>query len=234
MSMSHRPSVEPEPTHQDSRPTAPAGGEATSRRAFVRTVGLGAAALGAAAATGGTLTGTAGAQTAGSSTPPDLSSGDVALLQFLQSITLAGEQTLATAAKSPLLASTIAETTRGFSRNHRDQAVAIGALLSKDNVIAEPNPTLLAGALAQIEAATVERQLLTVMATLEEQLAATMLAAMGEAQSFLVAGPVAAVLAVVGQQAATFGDAAGEPIDEWIPTFASTDGALSPGAYPVG
>ena len=233
MSMSHRPTVEPSPTRSDPVPAPPARRETTSRRGFVRTVGLGAAALGAAAATGATLTGVAGAQAAGPSKPPDLSSDDVALLRFLQSITLAGEQALSTAAESPLLASTIAETVRGFSRNHRDQALTIGSLLSKENVITKPNPTLLSGVLAQIDAAAAERQLLGVMAAFEEQLAATMLAAMGEAQSFVVAGPVATVLAVVGQQAATFGDAAGQPIDEWLPTFATTDGALSQGAYPV-
>jgi len=214
MSMSPRHPVDP----VDDRAEAPAAPEMPSRRRFVRNVGMGAAALGAAAVTGATLAGTASAQATTQTTPPELEPSDVALVQFLQSISLAGESGLATAAEKPGLAGGLAEELRGFSRNHAAQAKALGALLSETDAITAANPKLLTQLDGQISGATTQAALLGVLLTFEEQVSATMLQAMGEASSWLVATPIASALPVVGQMAAAIG---------------TTDGALTPAAYPA-
>jgi hypothetical protein len=226
MSMSPRHPVDPaaEPTEAD---TAPAS---ASRRRFVRNVGLGAAALGAVAVTGTAITGVATAQT---EEPPELDAADVGLLQFLQSLSLAGEQGLATAAGKTYLATPTAEELRDFSRHHAAQADAITALLPETDVITAPNPTMLAELEGAVDGAADEPALLGVLLTFEEDLAATMLQAMSTAESFLVAGAVAKILPIVGQQAAALGTLADAPLTEWLPAFGSTDGAFTPAAYPT-
>lgn len=228
MSMSPRHPVDP----VDDRAKSPAAPASPSRRQFVRSVGLGAAALGAAAAAGTALSGTASAQTAATE-PPELSPSDIALVQFLQSISLAGEDGLATAATKPGIVGQLAEEIRGFSRNHAAQAKALGGLLSKENAITAPNPRLLAQLDGQINGTGDQAALLGVLLAFEEQVAATMLQAMGDAQSWLVATPVASALPIIGQQAAALGSAADKPIADWLPAFGTTDGALTPAAFPA-
>ena len=205
---------------------------ATSRRRFVRNVGLGAAAVGAVAVAGGALTQVASAQTA-SSEVPELEPADIALVQWLQGLSLAAEDGLTTASQAPVLTAANRSTVQAFVRHHRDQAAALGALLQEDEVVTTPNPRLLTELNGQVQGAASEEALLTVLQTFEERLAATMLAAVGTADAFWVAGAVASATAVVGQQAVTFGNAADLPIDEWLPPFATTDGAFTQAAYPV-
>ncbi len=207
------------------------GPASTSRRQFVRTVGLGAAALGAAAVTGATLTGVASAQTA--TEPPDLSTADQELVLFLQSISLAGEEGLNTAAEASYLQSEVAEDVRTFSRHHGTQATALAGLLPATDVETLPNQVLLGELVNDINGATNQQELLLVLLAFEERVSATMLAAMGEAQSFIVAGTVASALPVVGQQAAAIGSIAGLPMTDWLPVVGSTDDALDPADYPV-
>ena len=229
MSMSPRHPVDP----VDDRAEAPAAPASPSRRRFVRNVGLGAAALGAAAATGTALTDVASAQATGATDPPDLSASDIALVQFLQSVSLAGKDGLATAADKPGLASGLAEELRTFSRHHGTQATTLGTLLSEENNIAAANPKLIAQLDGKVNGAGDQAALVDVLLEFEEQVSATMLQAMGQAQSFVVSGPVGSALAVIGQQAAALGSAAGKPIGDWLPAFGSTDGALTPAAYPA-
>jgi hypothetical protein len=78
-----------------------------------------------------------------------------------------------------------------------------------------------------------EAALLGVLLTFEDDLAATMLVAIGEAQSFVVSGAIARIQPIVGQQAAAFGALNGTPITEWLPAFGSTDGAFPAADYPA-
>ena len=228
MSMSPRHPVDP----VDDRAEAPAAPASPSRRRFVRNVGVGAAALGAVAATGAALSDVASAQTTATN-PPDLSAADISLVQFLQSVSIAGQKGLLTAAGKSVLTSTLNEEVRTFARHHATQAVTLGTLLSKENNITAANPKLLAQLNGQVNGASDQAALLNVLLTFEEQVSATMLQAMGEAQSFLVSGAVGSALAVVGQQAAALGSAAGKPIGDWLPAFGSTNGALTPAAFPT-
>lgn len=203
-----------------------------SRRRFMRNVGLGAAALGAAAVTGTALAEVASAQTSGAEAP-ELSAADVALLQFLQSISIAAEEGLSASAEKTFLQTEISEQLRQYSRHHRTQADAIGALLPEDDAITTPNARLLGEITSNVDRAGDQAALLGVLITLEEDLAATMLEAVGTAQSFLVSGAVATIQPIVAQQAAALGSANDAPIDQWLPAFGTTDGALAPSAYPA-
>jgi hypothetical protein len=204
-----------------------------SRRRFMRNVGLGAAALGAAAVTGTALAETASAQSSGATEAPDLPAADVALLQFLQSISIAAEEGLAASADKAYLQTEIGEQLRQYSRHHRTQAAAIGALLPEADAITAPNARLLGEITSNVDRAADQAALLAVLVTLEEDLAATMLEAIGTAESFLVSGAVATIQAIVAQQAAALGSANDAPIDQWLPAFGTTDGALAPSAYPA-
>ena len=202
-----------------------------SRRRFMRNVGMGAAALGAAAVTGTALAEVASAQT--TATAPELSAADVSLLQFLQSLSLATEDGLQAAAEATYLQTELREEIRLFSRHHRDQAVAIGALLSKTDAITTPNAKLLGEITTNTGRATDQASLVAVLLTLEEDLAATMLEAIGNAESFLVSGAVATIQPIVAQQAAALGSVNDAPIDQWLPAFGTTTGAFAQSAYPV-
>lgn len=227
MSMSPRLPVDP----AEDRLDAPVGSTTTTRRRFVRNVGLGAAALGAVAVTGGALTQMASAQ--GEAEPPDLDPSDIALVQWLQSLCLAARDGLTTASRATFLQSETKSMVETFARHHRDQAAALGALLPKEAAVTTSNPKLLAELNGRVDGAASESAMLDVLLDFEERLSATMLAAVGDADLFVVAGTIAAAMAVVGQQAAAFGHTAAKPIDSWLPTFATTDGAYTQAAYPV-
>ena len=214
MSMSPR-----QPVDQVADGTEPVPASA-SRRRFMRNVGMGAAALGAAAVTG-------------TATAPELPAADVTLLQFLQSLSLAAEDGVKAAADKTYLQTELREEIRLFSRHHRDQAAAIGALLSATDAITTPNAKLLGEITSNADKATDQASLVAVLLTLEEDLAATMLDAIGKAESFVVSGAVATIQPIVAQQAAALGSANNAPIDQWLPAFGTTTGAFAPSAYPV-
>jgi hypothetical protein len=95
------------------------------------------------------------------------------------------------------------------------------------------NSTLQAQIDGNVAAAANEAALLAVVQTLEENLSSTMLAALGQAQSWHVAEQIATVCPVNGQQAAAIGFDAGQPTSQWLPAFASTTGAFAQAAFPV-
>jgi hypothetical protein len=228
MSMSPRHPVD---QVADGAEPAPAS---ASRRRFVRNVGLGAAALGAVAVTGTALSEGASAQSSGSAaTPPDLGPADVALAQFNQSLLLAAAEGLSKAAEATYLESETREEIRLFSRHHTTQAAAVGALLAEAQQITTPNPKLLADIESAAGGAADQVALLSALQKIESNLAATMLAGIGQAQLFLVAEAMATVQPVLGQQAAALGSAANQDIGQWLPAFGTTDGAYTPAAYPV-
>ena len=101
-------------------------GTAPSRRGFMRTVGLGAAAVGAIAVTGAALTDVVGAATPDAS----ISATDAELLTFLSSLEFAAEKSLYSAAEVAYLSAPTAQRLRQFARLHHDQAVALKAILA--------------------------------------------------------------------------------------------------------
>jgi hypothetical protein len=227
MSMSPRQPVD---QVADGAEAAPAS---ASRRRFVRNVGLGAAALGAVAVTGTALSGVASAQAGAATEPPELDAADVARVEFLQSLSLAAEAVLTTAAAKTFLQPEIREDVRLYSRHHANQAETLGGLLTKDEQITAPNAKLVGEMAPRVDGAGDQTALLTVLMEFEQNLAATMLATIGEAESWIVAETVATVQPIVGQQAAALGSANDLPISQWLPAYATTDGAFAQSAYPV-
>jgi hypothetical protein len=236
MSMSPHTEIEP-------LAGAPAEAEVTSRRSFVRGAALGAAVFGAAAAAGVSLASGAGASemtssgsgsSSAASSEASLSAVDAELLLFLQGISLAAQQALQSASETTFLSSTYAERLREFARHHRDQAARLGKLQPTDVAAATPaNPTLLAQMNSKIGGAGSQSALLGVVAAYEENLSATFIQALGQADHFTVAEAIAGCAPILGQQAASFGADAGEPQGTWLPAFAPTTGALTQSAYPI-
>ncbi|MBU6330455.1 MAG: hypothetical protein KGR18_10955 [Acidobacteria bacterium] len=221
-----------------------ASGAVSSRRSFVRTVALGAAALGAAAATGTALASAAGASesmtsssggaSAAGSAEATLSAADTQLLLFLHGVSTAAQQALQAGADQSYLTSTYAERLREFSRHHRDQAARLAKLLPTDVAATSvANPSLLAQMNGRIGGAGSQTALLGVVAEYEETLSATFIDALAEAEHFTVAEAIAGCAPILGQQAASLGADAGEPQPQWLPAFAPTTGALTPAAFPI-
>ena len=127
----------------------------------------------------------------------------------------------------------MAETLNSFSRNHNQHAITLAGLLGDTDVISDPNPKLLSEIQIKVDASRDTAALLDAVGTFEENLSATFLVAMGDAESWILAGSVATMLPIIGQMAAAVGSITGAPISDWLPAFGSTDGALSPAAYPA-
>jgi len=225
MSMSPRQPVE---EVADGAEVAPAS---ASRRRFVRNVGLGAAALGAVAVTGTSLAGVASAQSEGEGS--ELDPADVALVQFLQSVSLAAEKGLTLAGDATYLEPELREEVRIYARHHANHAETLGGLLTEEELITDPNARLLDEISGQVSGSADQAVLLDVLLGFEQSVAATLLAGVGEAGSWRVSETIATLQPIVAQQAAALGSANGVAIDEWLPTFATTDGALAPNAYPA-
>jgi len=227
--------------------TSPAGPPnetaVTSRRSFVRGAALGAAVFGAAAATGVSIASGAGASemtSSGSgasttaSSEASLSAVDAELLVFLHGVSLAAQQALQAGSDASFLSSTAAERLREFARHHRDQAARLAKLLPTDvAAAATANPTLLSQMNTRIGGAGSQSALLGVVASYEEELSATFIVALGQADHFTVSEAIAGCAPILGQQAASCGADAGEPQSTWLPAFASTSGALTQSAYPI-
>jgi hypothetical protein len=216
------------PLPVDQTDSQDAIGTTPSRRGFMRTVGLGAAAVGAMAVTGSVLTDVVDAAT----TDTDLVAADIDLLVFLQSLELAAEKSLATAGEVSFLSAASAQRLRQFSRLHHDQAVALASILPS-TTIAPINSTLLAQVDGNVAGAGNEVALMAVIQTLEENLSATFLAALGQVQAWHAAEQIAVVCPVNGQQAAAIGFDAGQPTSQWLPAFVTTNGAFTQAAFPV-
>ena len=224
-------SMSPHTETTPARTTTAASAAVTSRRSFMRAATLGAAALGTAAATGVALTGTAVAATAVAET---LVPSDASLVVFLQSLSLAAQQALATAADSTALTCTYRERLREFARHHRDQAARLGTHLPTETAAATvANPTLLSQMNSQLGSAGSQPAILLAAAGFEENLSATFITALGQTTSEAVAEAIAGCAPVLGQQAADLGQDAGQAQSTWMPAFAPTTGAYTPSAYPV-
>lgn len=204
----------------------------SSRRTFVRSLGLGAAAVGAVAVGGVALAGGASAQDAGGDAP-ELSQGDIQLLAFHQSLELAVVEAYVAAVDTRLLDPTATEMARRFERHHRDHAQTMGALLPEGQVVTTPNATLLTELTAAIDGASTVQDIQRAMYVVEQSLAATYLRSIGLAESWLVAGPMASIMPIDAEQAVALGLAIGEPKAALVGPVATTERAYDPARYPV-
>lgn len=204
-----------------------------SRRGFVRNLGVGAVAFGAVTVSGIALAQGAAAQAA-EAKAPELAEADLTLVKFAQGLELAAAAAYGVAVDTKLLDSSAAETARMFGRHHTDHAGALGGLIPKDQQVTSPNAAVVAAVVPQLDAATDQNGVLSVMYGVEEGAAATYLRALGVVDSWLVAGPAATILPIESQHAVVLGQLTGKPESEWMPAFGTTDAAFDPARYPAG
>jgi len=198
---------------------------ASSRRHFLRNAGLGGLAL-----------------SVGSSLLPmsrlmpaawaegSISEGELAA--FAQSVELAAVQAYEAAIDTGLLSGTVVDVAEVFRGHHQDHADALGGVASQD-ATDQANQALLDAIGPQLQDAADEDAVLTLAQDLENGAAATYFYALGILQDRDAALAAATILPVEGQHAVVLGQALGQALDEYVPTFQGSDGAWTPAEYPV-
>jgi len=215
--------------------TAPAGPDSpslASRRNFVRTLGLGAAAFGAVAVSGVALAQGASAATS-TDEAPTLSDADRQIVRFLQSIELAGVAGYTAAIEGGKLGTQTVETARTFQQYHREHAQAFGALLQSSFAVTTPNQGVTQPLVAAVNGAATETAVIVALYEFEERASATLLRSVGLADSWLVTGPIATILPIDSMQAVVLGQLAELPETQWLPAFGTVSGAFEPASLPV-
>lgn len=159
--------------------------------------------------------------------------GDDAIVAFLASVALAGSTAYSAAISSQnaLVSEPVVEILRQFGAHHRRQAAGLNSLIEVP--VEEPNATLLAEQEQVIEQAADQAALLTALQELEQAVAATHLAALGELEAQADAALVARALPVCAQQATVLGSFLDQPLEELVPESQTTDGALTEADYPL-
>ena len=224
----------PEPSADPAaRPAGPdeAPASATSRRRFMRNVGLGAAAVGAATVAGPALAQTASAQT--TSNGVDLPQGDVQIATFIQGLELAAMKAYTDAAADKIDDNATAQLFRNYAAHHQAAADAVGGLLSSDQQVTTPNKTLLGQLDDMINGARDQVTIIKGMSDMENRLAATQYRDVGLVESYLLVRQLTKILAVEQQQGAMLAQSSGTPVTEWMPVGATDQGAYTAAQYPA-
>ncbi|MCU0310319.1 MAG: ferritin-like domain-containing protein [Acidimicrobiales bacterium] len=203
-----------------------------SRRRFVRNLGLGAMAFGAVTVSGVALAQGVAAQADGGSAP-ELAPADLDLVLFAESLELAAAAAYQVAVDDARLDTTAAETARMFGRHHAEHAEALRGLIPEDLQRFTPNQAVVDAVVPQLNAATDQNQVLTVLYGVEEGAAATYLRALG-VLDWVVAGPAATILPIESQHAVVLGQLADLPQADWMPAFGTEQAAFDPAQFPVG
>lgn len=200
----------------------------TTRRTFLTRAAL-AGALVTVGTTAGPLTRllpAAGAQDGTSDTTPELTDGDFA--DYVLPIELAAVQCYQYALAGDALGAEWSRVGLIFQTHHQaavDTLTTLVPVTTPPAPDALPDPTVLQGTGAAIQAAGDEATVLGALAELEDVLAATHLYALGGLVDATTAKIVAQVMAVESQHAVALGRATGTAVDELTPDTASLDGA---------
>lgn len=215
--------------------TEPAAVTGSSRRAFLaRTAAGGAVAASVGAiGLGGVLP--ASAQEGQEAPTPiaatTLATGDFAA--FAAPLELAAVQAYLSAVTNGRteLREEWLDTLTQFLRHHQEVGTLLVSLVDSEAAVPAADP----GIIAQFSPPLGSDQtaILTRLAELEEGLAATHLAVIGELEDTVIAKTVIQVSAVEQQQAVALGRAAGTALDGLTPATGSTEGGLTPGGTPA-
>jgi hypothetical protein len=208
-----------------TRATAARESGLRSRRRFLGELGVG----GAAVAAGSSLLPAlrllpAGAQEGEEATDEDLAT-------FMASAELVAVEVYAQAADSGQLEGEALAFAERFGDHHQDYADALGEAAGASPDV---NQNLLDTVYATpIEDAVDQLSWLNLLLTVENDLAATYVSLLGEVDAEL-AGLMATILPVEGQQAVVIGHATGElEPNEYLPALQTQTGALDPAAFPT-
>lgn len=208
----------------------------TTRRAF-----LARTAAGGAVVATGTVVGPLGRLLPAGAQESDKAAGALtgeAFAAFAAPLELGAVQAYQAALENDALSPEWQDNARTFQGHHQAVATTLTSLLPTDaDKLAEllggasapaADPEILSGTAATVAKATAEEPILTALASLEETLAATHLAALAGLDDPSLARTVSQVLAVESQQAVALGRAAGAELTSLTPAEASTDGARTP------
>ncbi len=196
----------------------------SSRRKFVKGVGMGGVALtiGAATIPLTSLWNSAYAAT----------SMDVGIAKFAESVELAAVAAYGVAAKTGKVKGAGLKTAVSFAKQHADHAKAFGGFAG-DTKKAVANPKLVAALGPEIQKAKTEIDIVKIAYTVENAAAETYLYAIGALTDKSALALTATILPVESQHAAVWANVLGESIKTYIPSFLTDTMALKPTAYPI-
>ena len=200
--------------------------EGTTRRTFLVRSAVGGALVtaGAVAAPALGLTPGAGAQDGSSDGGSDLLT-DAQFAAFATPLELAAVLGYQAALNADVLDPAWTDRARQFQTNHQDVADLLATLVAEGDPAPRADADLSEQLSSQLAGGD-QAAILTVLADLEDTLAATHLSAVPQLRDATTARTVAQVLAVESQQAALLGLDAGTAFDELTPAQATTDAAL--------
>lgn len=200
----------------------------SSRRRFLTRASIGGAAvvIGGTSFSLATMMPTSMAQT----TTTEPSDGDLAIVQFAQTLELAAVQAYEAAVATNRLDTVMAETARTFGLHHHDHADALGTIAGKKAPNAA-NQQIVQLFAPGIKSATDQNAVLQQLYQLEEGAAATYALALGLIESADTAGTASTILPVEGQHAVAWAQVLKLPVEEWMPPFQTKSDALDPQRY---
>jgi hypothetical protein len=195
-----------------------------TRRRFLGQLGVG----GAAVAAGSSLLPALRLLPAGAQEEAEVTDEDLAA--FMASAERTAVEVYAQAVSAGQLTGEALAAAGRFSDHHEEYAETMGDVAGATE---EANPGLLGYYAQPIEDAVDELSWLNVLLSVEEELAATYTELLGEVGAEL-AGVMATILPVEGQQAVVIGHATGElEPNEYLPALQTRTGAFNPASYPT-
>jgi hypothetical protein len=202
----------------------------SSRRQFLRRVGVGGAAV-AVGATGISLAALLPASAQSTATSEVITDADTPIIAFSQTVELALVLLYQKAIDTKKLNAIVTETARTFSLHHNDHATALATLLDTD-APNKGNQALIDQYGPQITNATDQNGIVQVLYQLEQSMAATYQSQLGKLERAFSAGPVSTIQPIEGQQAVVWGQVLDLPTDQWLPAFQNDSGAFDESKYP--
>lgn len=208
--------------HADEAGTADLRG----RRRFLAQVGIGGAVLGA----GSTLLPAVGLLPSAAQEGEEVTDDDLAA--FMASAELAAVEVYAKAVEAGELTGGALAAAGRFSDHHQQHADALDA---EAGTSSEANAGIVDSLWGTpVENAVDELSWLNVLLGVEQDLAATYTTLLREVEGAELAGIMASILAVEGQQAVVLGHATDElEPNQYLPAFQLRTGAINPAAYPT-
>ncbi len=156
---------------------------------------------------------------------------ETALVMFAASMEFAIVATYQSVLDSGKLSASATKTATTFQGHHRDHGRAFNSITLETTE--KPNAKIVAAFGPKVKAAADDKALLEIAYTIEEDLAATYLSALGDLQDKSDAGVVASILPVESQHAVVLAQMLKKQIAEYMPPFQNDKQALDPSKYPV-
>jgi hypothetical protein len=116
---------------------------------------------------------------------------------------------------------------RTYQRHHREHARLLAAAQDRDDILdGEPDEDLLDEWEARVDAASTGDDVMQVLHELEESIAATYTAAIGQVETVAAAQPLASIQPIEGQHAVAWATELELPPEQYLPDFQTDDDAF--------